>query len=1556
MVVERLADAQRLGHPVLAVVRGSAVNQDGASNGLTAPNGPSQQRVIRAALANAGLGAADVDVVEGHGTGTTLGDPIEAQAILATYGQDRPADRPAWLGSIKSNMGHTSAAAGVAGVIKMIQAMRHEVMPKTLHVDVSSPHVDWSAGAVSLLTETRPWPVNGAPRRAGVSSFGISGTNAHVVLEQAPASVNGSAGVEVSGVGMPVVPWVLSGKSVEALAAQAGRVLAHVEADEQLDVVDVGVSLASRSVFEHRAVVVGSDRRQLLAGLDGLAQGRLGADVVVGRAQPAGKTVMVFPGQGSQWLGMGAQLLDSSPVFAEQMRCCGEALGRWVEWSLLDVVRGQEGAPGLDRVDVVQPVLWAVMVSLAELWRSVGVVPDAVIGHSQGEIAAAYVAGALTLEDAAAVVALRSRLLVQLAGAGGMASVGCGAQQVREWLTEWGDRLSIAAVNGVASVAVSGEVGALEELLQSCEDKGVRARRIDVDYASHSVQVEGIQDGLMEALAGIEPRSSSVGFFSTVTGGLFDTAGLDGQYWYRSIRQTVEFEQAVRSAAEQGYRVFIESSPHPVLIAGIEETFTQSVGTSSAAVVIPTLGRNDGELQRFWMSVGQAYTDGVGVDWPAVFAGSGGRQVELPTYAFQRRRFWLQPGAAAGDVGSLGLGETEHALLGAVVQQPDSGGVVLTGRLSVTAQPWLADHAVAGVVLFPGAGFVELVIRAGDEVGCAVVQELTLIAPLILPSTGGTPIQVVVGADDESGLRTVAVYARDAQSDAPWVLHAQGMLGTSDTGSVSPTLDMSVWPPTGAVAVDVGDAYEQLAGRGYEYGPAFQGLQAMWRRGQEVFAEVAVTDDSGTGVNGFGIHPALLDAALHALGISSETIQLLTTGATQIALPFSWEGVSLHAAGAERVRVRITPTKDGAVSLELADTAGLPVLSVRSLVTRPVTTEQLTAAITAAGGASQDLLEVTWSPITLENTNSDHDTNSDHTNRVVVTPWDEVNTWPADTDTGEDPAHDEHVVVWELGAASEDVVASVYTATHRTLEVLQSWLASDHTALLVVLTHGAVGLAGEDVTDLAGAAVWGLVRSAQSEHPGRIMLVDTDTPVDLATLAATREPQLIVRAGTAHTARLTPANPQPMLQLPQTDTAAEDTADAVAIFDPAGTVLITGGTGMAGAALARHVVHRYGVGHLVLVSRRGEHAEGATELVAELTQAGAQVQVMACDVADRDEVATLLAQLAPQYPLTAVIHAAGVLDDGIFAALTPERIDTVLRAKVDAAWNLHELTRDLDLSAFVVFSSMAGTMGTPGQANYAAANTFLDGLAAHRRAAGLPGISLAWGLWEQASAMTGHLSDRDLARLSRGGLTPMSQTQALHLFDTALALNHPTMVAAGLDRTALHDPALSAELPLLFSGLIRRPLRRRADTAASMSALAQRLHGLPPDQQHQLLVELVRSHVATVLGHPDPEDIDADRAFQDLGFDSLSAVELRNRLKTATGLALSPTLIFDYPTPNTLADHLGHHITGSTQLVRSVVRARVGVDEPVAVVGVGCRFPGGVASAEGLWEMVAGRP
>ncbi len=1052
LVVERLSDAQRLGHPVLAVVRGTAVNQDGASNGLTAPNGPSQQRVVRAALANAGLSPAEVDAVEGHGTGTTLGDPIEAQALLATYGQDRSG--PLLLGSIKSNMGHTQAAAGVAGVIKMVQAMRHELLPATLHVDAPSPHVDWSAGQVSLLTEPHPWPSDGNARRAGVSSFGISGTNAHVIIEAAPPveAVEREAPP-------PVVPWVVSAKTVAGLGKQAARLSEFVSARPELDVADVGWSLAGRSMFEHRAVVLGADREQLLSGLAELADGNPSGTVIDGAATPAGKTVFVFPGQGCQWLGMGVELLDTAPVFAKQLQACADAFAEFVDWSLIDVLRGVPGAPGLDRVDVVQPALFAVMVSLAELWRSIGVRPDAVIGHSQGEIAAAYIAGALSLRDAARVVTLRSKLLRELSGRGGMVSLACDIDRARELLAPFGDRISIAAINGRSAVVVSGDVQALEALVEICTERELRARRIDVDYASHSVDVEAIRDRLADALAGIEPRSSRTAFFSTVTGGLFDTAGLDADYWYRNIRQTVEFDQAVRDACQHGYRAFIESGPHPALIAGIEDTVTDH---GAEPIVIPTLGRDDGGFGRFLASAAQAYVSGVGVDWRALLPGSG--FVELPTYAFERRRFWLSGDGAGFDAAGLGLGSSEHPLLGAVVELPDSGGVVLTGRLSPASHGWLTDHAVSGVAVLPGAGFVELAIRAGDEVGCSVVDELTLQSPLMLPVSGSVAVEVVVGPAEESGQRSVSVFSRES-ADSGWVCHATGLLGS---GSVDPDADLSVWPPEGAAPIDVTDGYDRLAARGYEYGPAFQGLTAMWRRGDEVFAEVTLPEAAG-GAGGFGVHPVLLDAALHAVAVAHD--------ASEVALPFSWQGVSLHAAGASAVRARIAPSGPSAVSVELADGLGLPVLSVASMVARPVSQQQLMAAVSGSGG--DRLFEVVWSP---------------------ASPAAHVETPPYE--------------VFECAPAAADPVADAYERTHKTLAVMQSWLTERDSGVLVVATRGAMALPGEDVTDLAGAAVWGLVRSAQTEHPGRIVLVDSDAALDESMVSAALaggEPQVVVR-------------------------------------------------------------------------------------------------------------------------------------------------------------------------------------------------------------------------------------------------------------------------------------------------------------------------------------------------------------------------------------------------------------------------------------------------------------
>ncbi len=639
LLLERLSDARRNGRTVLAVLRGSAVNQDGASNGLTAPNGRAQEQVIRTALANARVSAAQVDLVEAHGTGTVLGDPIEAGALLATYGQDREDDRPLWLGSLKSNIGHAQAAAGVGGVIKAVLAMRHGWLPKTLHVDTPSRHVDWSSGAVRLLEEGRPWPRPDGPRRAGVSSFGVSGTNAHVVLEEpqelSPEPPRRGGPVPVAAGGL--VPWIVSGRDAAALARQAGRLHDFAAARPDPDLADTAWSLATgRSRFGHRAVVLGRDREELLSGLASLRDGTDRAGVVRGvAAADLGGIAFMFPGQGSQWAGMGRQLYGTFPAFAHALDACAGALAEWTDWSLLDVVHGAEGAPTLDRVDVVQPALFSVMVSLAALWRSWGVEPAAVVGHSQGEIAAAHVCGALSLRDAARVVALRSRALTGLVGHGGMASVTESAELVQARLAPWGDRVSVAVVNGPRSVVVSGEPDALDEFVEKMTAEGVQARRIAVDYASHSPQVARVRDQVLGRLAGVRPKSSALPFYSTLHGRRTDTAELNAAYWYANLRERVRFETSVRQLAEDGFRVFVEMSPHPVLTYPVQEMVEDLDG----AVVLSSSRRDRSETDAVLDSLAQLHTRGGSVDWEALL---GTRQrVDLPTYAFERQRYWL---------------------------------------------------------------------------------------------------------------------------------------------------------------------------------------------------------------------------------------------------------------------------------------------------------------------------------------------------------------------------------------------------------------------------------------------------------------------------------------------------------------------------------------------------------------------------------------------------------------------------------------------------------------------------------------------------------------------------------------------------------------------------------------------------------------------------------------------------------------------------------------------------------------------------------------------------
>ncbi|MFI6792197.1 SDR family NAD(P)-dependent oxidoreductase [Nonomuraea sp. NPDC050383] len=1422
LTLERLSDAQRNGRRVLAVIRGSAVNQDGASNGMTAPSGPAQERVIQQALADALLDTRDVDVVEAHGTGTTLGDPIEAQALLATYGRARAADRPVWLGSVKSNIGHTQAAAGVAGVIKMVKALEHRLLPPTLHVEEPTPHVDWKSGGVRVLTEAVELPADG-PVRAGVSSFGVSGTNAHVILESAPEP---RPAEETPGPDGPIV-WAFSAKSVAALRAQAGRLREHAGRVTGAEVAATARALASRARFPHRAVVVAANREELAEALEAVAAGAPHAAAVTGEALAEPRPVFLFPGQGTQWAGMAVDLLDSSDVFRARLRECDAALRPYTGWAAEDVLRGTGGAPELEGTDVIQPVLFAVMVSLAALWRSYGVHPGTVVGHSQGEIAAACVAGALSLEDAAKVVALRSRSLIGLSGTGGMLAVALPAVRAEERIAPWAGRLWVAVHSGPAGCVIAGEDGALDEFAAVCGDT-VRVRRIAVDYASHTPHVEALRDELLAALDGVLPRPTETVFCSSLAGAVVEPARLTTRYWYDNLRNPVLFEEAIR--AFTGTPLFVEVSPHPVL-GGDTGDICDDAGVTAG--VCASLRRGAGDWSRFLAALAQAWVLGADVAWSDALGPAPHPRVDPPTYPFERRRFWLGDRERVGRPAGAGIDDARHPLLTAVV--PVAGdGYVLTGQLSLKGAPWLADHAVQGGVLLPGAAFVELALEGGVHAGSPVLEELVIEAPLYLPDTGAVTVQVTVERPGADGRRAVGVFSRFPDSSEGWRRHASGVLADSAPAEDAASWAVA-WPPADAVAVEVEGGYERLVERGYEYGPAFQGLRALWQRGDELFAEVVAPE--GVEVAGYGIHPALLDAAFHP-------VVLAGGDGDELRLPFAFSGVRLHAGEASALRVRVSGSGSlpGSLSgddvvVEAADPAGDRVLSIDGLRVRA-------AAPRSAAPSAPSSYGVEWVEA------------------------------PAAGALGGVPS-----VVWCV-PEDPDVPSSVRALTGRVLEAVA---AAPADGVVVFATRPG---------DLAAGAVHGLVRSAQSEQPGRFVLAEVEEGFsDWARLVALGEPQVRVAGGKVLVPRLARRPSRP--------------SSSPVSGEMSGAVLVTGGTGGLGALVARRLVERHGVRDLVLVSRRGPEAPGAGALAAELSGLGASVRVAACDVADRAALAALLAEVPS---LAGVVHTAGVLDDAVVEGLTPERMATVLAPKADAAWHLHELTLDRPLSVFALFSSLAGVLGNAGQGNYAAANAFLDALAGHRHALGLPAVSVAWGLWDTDSGMTGGLTGADHARLARAGIAPLSVEQGLELFDGALTGAEPQVVAARWDTAGLRARAEAGDLPALLRGLVRAPRRTAGNAGAAggagPAALTQRLADLPRTDAQRMLTDTVRAHVAAVLAHGSADHIEVDRAFNQLGFDSLTAVELRNRLNADTGLRLPATLVFDHPTVNSLAEYL----------------------------------------------------
>jgi mycoketide-CoA synthase len=1853
LVLERLSDAQRNNHPVLAVIAGSAVNQDGASNGLTAPNGPAQQRVIAQAVANAGIGLDQVDVVEAHGTGTTLGDPIEAGALIATYGAARGAERPLWLGSIKSNIGHTQAAAGAAGLIKMIGALNHQSLPPTLNVDGPSPHIDWSAGTVRLLTEPVPWPVADHPRTAAVSSFGISGTNAHMILQQAPTPPAGSADAEPPaeqthhGAELELRMWPVSARTPAALRAQADRLHQHLICHPDLDLTDVAYSLGfTRTHHSHRAVITAAvaaadPREDLLEALRALHTDQPHPQLTRHHylAHLRGKTVFVLPGQGGQYPGMGRELYEHHRVFADMVDDCDKALHPFTGWSVRDVLCGDPAAPSLDRVDVVQPALFTMMVSLAEVLGSYGIVPDAVIGHSQGEIAAAYIAGVLSLPAAAEVVARRSQALSDVCGAGGMASVLLGADQLHPRLQTWGDALSISAINGPSHTIISGDPAALEQFTAACDRDGIHARPIAVDYAAHSAQVEPVRERLLAELADLTPAHSRIPLYSTVASALsadpLDTTKMDGDYWYRNLREPVRFYDSVVERLAAGEHTFVELSPHPVLAPAITDTQAQvAAGRTQSAMVI-TLHRDRPDQDSLATALAQLHNHGHSPSWSALYPHA--RTVGLPTYPFEHRRYWLAP-TPTDDASGLGLDRAEHPLLGAVATLADEDQVMVSGRLSPSTQSWLVGHQVNDTVVFPATGFIEVILRAGELADCPVIDELVLHAALILSEQVPTDLQIVVQPLDEQGRRPFSVHSRTG--GAAWTLHASGALSADQ-----PATGSQFTAAPGAEALDQDDFYERLARRGYGYSGLFRSLRGVGTdpaRPDVVYAEVALP--AGTDVAGYGIHPALLDAALHPL--ASVLDGAGEADSASLRLPYAFSGITLYATAATQLHIQLTRTGDNTFELHATDPTGAPVITISGLTLIAVSDHIGRPAPTA--GVSDSLFELTWRSVP-------------DLPRPPGLSGAQPPTWAVCTDS---PAHlpanlskatihndlatltpCPDLVIWPLHRPEEkaggqaDPLAQVHTLTRHVLAQLQSWLARPDTAnsqLMIVTSHAVSVSAYDGVPDLAQAAVQALIHTAQIEQPDRIILLDTDDTaatddnlLAVASIPPAGEPQLALRHGVVHTPRLTrtatltppdapdwqlgttgkgdltnlsllPTNPPTTLapgqiriqvraaglnfrdvvvalgaiaddglgseasgvvldaapgaslrrgdavmglfphnafaptaitdermvvpvpagwsftqaasapivfltayialveiaglsagqrvlihagtggvgqaairiarhlgaevfatahpdkqhvlrdmgveprhiassrtldfvdtfkgatngqgvdvvlnslsgdfvdaslqllssggsfiEIGKTDIRAAGDVAAVhpgvdyrvydlssappeslqaawtaltemfaagvlkplpttsygllnarqafrdmsqarhtgklvlippAVLDPEGTVLITGGTGMLGALFAEHLVTRYGIEHLLLVSRSGPDAPGAGELQERLARLGAQVAIAACDTSNPAELAAALDTIAARHPLTAVIHAAGVLDDAVVTELSPQQVDSVLAAKADAAWHLHNLTADRDLAAFVLFSSAAGTLGGPGQANYAAANAVLDALARHRQHSQRGATSVAWGYWQTPSGMTAHLNTSDLARLTSTGLTPITSEHGLALFDAALASQRPNLLASPFNTGALARRARHGTLDPVLSALITS--RPQAATA-SPRTLAARLATQTSQQRLETVTAMVTATTAAVLAHPDLAALDPDRPFKDLGIDSLTALELRNTLNQRTGLTLPATLALDYPTPTTLATHLADLLTDTVAPAVPATQVSTQSDKPI---------------------------
>ncbi|MFJ5105309.1 SDR family NAD(P)-dependent oxidoreductase, partial [Streptomyces sp. NPDC088554] len=1345
-----------------------------------------------------------------------------------------------------------------------------------------------------------PWPETGRPRRAGVSSFGISGTNAHVILEQAPPAPETPL---ADGPDPVPVPLVLTAATEDALRAQAQRLRTRLAGSPPATALGaLGHALAAtRSALPHRAAVIAADRDAALAGLAALSAGDRTPTAFGALAAP-GRTAFLFTGQGSQRPRMGLELYAAQPVFRQALDGIAGHLDAHLAHPLLKVVADEPAL--LDRTEYAQPALFALEVALFRLLEHWGIVPDELLGHSVGELAAAHVAGVLSLPDACALVAARGRLMQALPETGAMAVIEATGEEILPALAGRGHEVALAAVNGPASVVISGDTDAVRGIARDWSARGRRTRNLRVSHAFHSPHMDAMLAGFEEAARSVTYHPPVLSVISGLTGEPATGRELCSPgYWVRHVRDTVRFHDGVRRLRALGVTRYVELGPD-ALSSMVQESLTEADAeaeeagepTRAPALIVSALRRDHHEPTTAAAVPARLHLAGHTPDWDAVFAGHPVAAPDaLPTYAFQRRRYWIPP-TAAGATAAPGATELGHPVLTSAVTLADSGHTLLTGRITEATHAWLGDRTVDGTALVPDAVLLDLAVTAVRETGAGHVLALRPAAPLAPPGRDALDVQVVVGPQDADGHRPVSVHTRPEGGAAPWTRHAEGVLAPAPPPAAAGGAP-GPWPPADAERIDTSSAERSAAPPGTVYGPAFPPPGAVWRRGGEIWAELVPPAADGTEPGAFGLRPGPVESV-------SQALRLARPDGTEPRLAAEYGGVTVFGPATGTLRARITPVDGDTVTVRITDSEERPVAAIGALTPRAL--PALPGAVRPYAGDAP--FELAWRAV--EPPPGTPGARWAVLGDPALVPADALPCAARHPDLdallAADATAPDVVVVGYDPDASDPAgpVAAARLAAHRAVRLARAWLAEDRLAdtRLVVVTRRAVA-ADEGPCDPGQAPVWGLFRSAQTEHPGRFLLVDLDdAPASAAALPAAvacGEPQLAVRGGRLRAPRLIRPT-------------GADAGTGARTLDPEGTVLITGGTGALGRLLARHLVTRHGVRHLLLISRAGADAPDARETLAALTADPAvRVTVTACDAADRDALAAVLAAIPAAHPLTAVVHTAGVIHDAVVEAIDPDDLDRVLRPKTDAAWNLHELTAAADLSAFVLFSSVSGVNGAAGQGSYAAGNTFLDALAQLRLVRGLPAVSLAWGPWAPTGGMTGRLTGTDLRRMRDTGLLPLDADHGLALFDAALrpgpALRLPLALSLPVVRSAASE---GRALPLhreLAGSAWRDPAGTRtesAEPAPGAATLGPLLTGRPAQEQETLLLDQVRAHASAVLGHRDGRRVDPARTFKELGFDSLMGVELRNRLSAAGGLRMPAGLLFNQPTPLAVARYL----------------------------------------------------